>query len=191
MVSFILPASVYEDESYNDLRRGYLILIASLIEEYLIDHEINEYTDMILTIERSCFDDSMNIAEQELLPKDFMHVQFEHLYRTRVMRITKNLDVNSEVGDEYLATGLLNGAIDPVTISQLDDRDLSPLRNECLIEQLNARLNQHASIKTSSLYRCRQCGHKESTVRSMQMRSLDEPATLIITCQFCGHKWFN
>jgi DNA-directed RNA polymerase subunit M/transcription elongation factor TFIIS len=182
---------VYTDTSYNDLRRGYLILIAALIEGYLIDGDINDYADMIITIELSCYNDSLNIAEQELLPNEFSNRQFEQLYRTRVMRITKNLDNTSEVGDEYLATGLLNGAIDPVRVSLLDDRDLSPSRNEHLIEQLNARLNQKANIKTSSLYKCRQCGHKESTVRSMQMRSLDEPATLIITCMFCGHKWFN
>ena len=191
MSGFILPEEVYTDESYTDLRRGYLLLIASLLAEYLIDSDINDHTSLVLDIERSCFQDAVAIAEQELLQVGFEHRQFEQLYRSRVMRITKNLDSNSEVGDEYLAMALLSGAISAGTVSQLAARDLSPDRNEALFEQLSSRLRQKLSVKTSSLYKCRQCGHRETTVRSIQMRSLDEPSTLIITCQFCGHKWFS
>lgn len=190
MVSFILPASVYEDELYNDLRRGYLLLIASLIEEYLIDTTINDHTDMIIAIEKSCYDNTITIAEHEMLPKDFSYPQFEQLYRTRVMRITKNLDVNSEVGDEHLATGLLSGAINPKTVSTLQNKDLCPSRNEKILEEFSIRMNTSITLKTSSLYKCRQCGHKETTVRSMQMRSLDESQTIILCCTFCGYKWF-
>lgn len=191
MSGFILPEEVYTDESYTDLRRGYLLLIASLLAEYLIDSDINDHAPLVLDIERSCFQDAVAIAEQELLQVGFEHRQFEQLYRSRVMRITKNLDSNSEVGDEYLAMALLSGAISAGTVSQLAARDLSPDRNEALFEQLSSRLRQKLSVKTSSLYKCRQCGHRETTVRSIQMRSLDEPSTLIITCQFCGHKWFS
>lgn len=187
----VLPVSTYQDESYNDLRRGYLLLIASLLESYLIEGNINDYVDMIIAIEKSCYDHSVEIAEYELLTPDFSVLAFEHLYRTRIMRITKNLDWESEVGDDYLAMGLLQGKIDPTTVSKLDNKELSPLKNEKLINNLNERLNQKVTVKTSSLYKCRQCGKKETTVRSVQMRSLDEPSTLIISCVFCGYKWFN
>ena len=106
----VLPVSTYQDESYNDLRRGYLILIASLLKTYLIEGEINDHIDMVIAIEKSCYDHSVEIAEYELLNVDFGNYAFEHLYRTRIMRITKNLDWESEVGDEYLATGLLDGS---------------------------------------------------------------------------------
>lgn len=190
-MSFVLPISVYENELYNDLRRGYLLLIASLLEEYLIEGDINDHCNMIIAIEKSCYDHAVEIAEYELLNPDFVISAFEHLYRTRVMRITKNLDINSEVGDEHLATCLLSGVIDPIKISKLDNKELSPLHNMKLINQLNERLNQKITLKTSSLYRCRQCGHKETTIRSVQMRALDEGESLIISCTFCGYKWFN
>lgn len=190
MVSFVLPASVYQDNDFNDLRRGYIILIASLLEEYLIDTKINDYADMILSIEQSCYDNAIDIAEHELLPKNFDYPQFEQLYRTRVMRVTKNIDINSEVGDEHLATALLSGAIDPSTVSTLENKVLCPSRNEKILEELSARMNTTITLKTSSLYKCRQCGHKETTVRSMQMRSADESETIIICCIFCGYKWF-
>lgn len=190
-MAIILPLAVYEDIQYNDLRRGYLLLIASLLSEYLIDNDINDHVSMIIAIEQSCFLDASETADNELLPKDFACPAFERLYRTRVMRITKNLDINSEVGDEHLATGLLEGTIDPTTVSKLENKDLSPLHNDKLLEALSTRLNQTVTVKTSTLYRCRQCGRKETTVRSAQMRALDEGETIIITCVFCGYRWFN
>lgn len=190
-MSFVLPIAVYEDSLYNDLRRGYLLLIASLIEEYLTEGDINDHQEMIIAIEKSCYDHSVEIAEYELLTPDFSIVGFEQLYRTKVVRITKNLDVNSEVGDEHLASCLLSGDIDPTTVSKLDNKDISPLHNEKLLENLTIRLNQTITLKTSTLYRCRQCKRNETTIRSIQMRSLDEPSTLVIQCQFCHYKWFN
>lgn len=187
----VLPISTYQDDSYNDLRRGYLLLIASLIESYLIDDSITDHIDMIISVEKSCYDHSIEIAEYELLTTDFSVSAFEHLYRTRVMRITKNLDWESEVGDDYLATGLIDGTIDPRNVSKMDSKELSPLKNAKLINHLNQRLSQTITVKTSTLYRCRQCGKKETTIRSAQMRSLDEGETLIITCSFCGYRWFN
>lgn len=187
----VLPISTYLDASYNDLRRGYLLLIASLLQSYLIDGDINDHTDMIISVEKSCYDHSVEIAEYELLTPDFDVCSFEHLYRTRIMRITKNLDWDSEVGDDHLALGLLDGTIDPNTVSKLDNKELSPLRNEALINNLNERRNQTITVKTSTLYTCCKCKKKETTIHSAQMRSLDEGETLIITCQFCGYKWFN
>lgn len=190
-MSIVLPIEVYEDESYNDLRRGYLILIASLIDEYIIEGDINDHIAMIVAIEKSCYDHAVEIADYELLTPDFNVEAFEQLYRTRIVRITKNLDVDSEVGDEHLATSLLSGHIQPAAISKLENKDLSPSRNNKMLETLNLRLNQTSTVKTSSLYRCRQCKRNETTVKIIQMRSLDEPSTLVIQCQFCHYKWFN
>lgn len=189
--AFVLPLSVYEDPSYTNLRRAYILLIASLIGEYLMEGEINDHQDMILALEKSCFDHAIEVAEYELLTPDLNTPLFEQLYRSKITRVTKNLDVSSEVGDEHLATCLLRGLIDPSTVSKLDNKDLSPLHNLKLLENLNVRLNQKITLKTSSLYKCRQCGHKETTIRNVQMRSLDESDTTILQCVFCGYKWFH
>ncbi len=189
--SFVLPTAVYQDEAYNRLRRGYIILIASLLEKCLTDTHIDDHADMIVAIERSCYNDAVEIAVQELLHVDFNCPEFEHLYRTRIMRITKNMDLDSEVADDYLVTALLDGTVDPATVSKLDNKDLSPRHNVALLEELNTRLNQHVTLKTSSLYRCHKCGHRSVQVQQKQMRSLDEPSTLILTCTFCHYKWFS
>lgn len=189
---FVLPVSVYADSEYNRLRRAYLLLIANLIEDHLIDQNINSYCDTIIGIEQSCYRHAVEIADYELLLPDFSIPQFEQLYRTRITRITKNLDIHSEVGDDYLVSAILNGSVDIPTISKLSPEELSPSRNIKLIEELTARRTQKISVKVSTMYRCPQkgCGKNETTVRSAQMRSLDEGETLIITCIFCSHKWF-
>jgi DNA-directed RNA polymerase subunit M/transcription elongation factor TFIIS len=190
--NFVLPLSVYTDTEYNQLRRAYLLLIAALIEPHLIDQDINDYRDTIITIEQSCYLQAVEIADYELLLPDFSIIQFEQLYRTRITRITKNLDIQSEVGDDYLVTAIIDGKIDIPSISKLLPEELSPSKNRKMIEELTARRTQKISIKVSTMYRCPQkgCGKNETTVRSAQMRSLDEGETLIITCIFCSHKWF-
>lgn len=188
---FVLPIELYQSNDYNKLRRAYLLLIASLIEKHLIEEDINNYLDTIIRIEKSCYDHSVEIADYEMLIPDFDNPHFEQLYRTRITRITKNLDIQSEVGDDYLVGLILNKVIDVDNISKMKPEELSPSRNEQLLEQLTARRNQKMSVKVSTLYRCKQCGKKEATVRSVQMRALDESETLVLTCIFCGYKWFN
>lgn len=188
---FVLPLSVYEDKEYTQLRRAYLLLIAWLIEEHLIDQDINEYAVEIIQVEQSCYLHAVEIAEYEMLIPTLTNFQFEHLYRTRITRITKNLDINSEVGDDYLINLIINRSIDLDTISKMKAEELSPSRNKQLLDKLTARRNQAISVKVSRLYWCRQCKKNETTVRSSQMRSLDEAETLTITCAFCGYKWFS
>lgn len=190
--NFVLPLSVYTDPEYNQLRRAYLLLIAALIEPHLMDQDINNYCNTIIGIEQSCYSHAVEIADYELLLPDFGSAAFEQLYRTRITRITKNLDIQSEVGDDYLVTAIIDGNIDIPSISKLLPEELSPSKNVKLIEELNARRTQKISVKVSTMYRCPQkgCGKNETTVRSAQMRSLDEGETLIITCIFCSHKWF-
>lgn len=188
--SYVLPLYTYANKEYNQLRRAYILLIASLIAPHLIDEDINDYSDMIIDIEKSCYEDSVEKANYELLLADFNVAQFEQLYRTRITRITKNMDINSEVGDDYLVNKLLAGEVDPKTISNLPPEQLSPTKNIKLLEMIDARRATKMTAKVSTLYKCRQCGKKEATVKSVQMRSLDEGETLVIQCIFCSYKWF-
>lgn len=187
----ILPFELYSDENYNKLRRGYIILIANLLNEYLISKDIQELIDTIIEIEKSAYNHALEIADEELLEPNFENKVFEQLYRTLITRITKALDHTSEVGDEHLASCILDGTFNPSKISWLKDYEISPINNQHLIDEFMKRLNTKGTVKTSKLYRCRSCGKRECTVRSVQMRSLDEGESLVITCCFCGYKWFN
>lgn len=186
---FVLPFDLYESDEYNQLRRAYILLIASLIEEHLVDKDINEYSDTIIGIEKSCYDHSVEIAEYEMLLPLMSNIQFEHLYRTRITRITKNLDINSEVGDDHLINLIISKSIDVNNISKMSPEELSPSRNKQLLDKLTSRRNQKMSLKVSTLYFCKKCKKNETTVRSVQMRSLDEAESIVITCAFCSYMW--
>lgn len=186
---FIIPLDLYESDEYNQLRRAYILLIASLIEEHLIGGDINNYSESIIGIEKSCYDHAVEIAEYEMLLPSMSNIQFEHLYRTRITRITKNLDINSEVGDDHLINLIIDKSIDIDEISKMGAEELSPMRNEQLIEKLTTRRNQKMSLNVSSLYFCKKCKKNETTVRSVQMRSLDEAESIVITCAFCSYMW--
>lgn len=191
ITNIVLPIEVYANEEYNKLRRGYIILIAKLINDYLIDKVVQDYIETIIQIESSAYNHALEIAEEELLDPLFENKPFEQLYRTLITRITKALDHTSEVGDEHLARCILDGTINPTRVSWLKDYEISPVNNQHLIDEFMKRLNTKGTVKTSKLYRCRSCGKRECTVRSVQMRSLDEGESLVITCCFCGYKWFN
>jgi DNA-directed RNA polymerase subunit M/transcription elongation factor TFIIS len=39
------------------------------------------------------------------------------------------------------------------------------------------------------MYICGRCGNNETTLESIQMRSLDEGNSIFATCVDCGKKW--
>lgn len=191
----IIPIEVYKNPEYNRLRIGYLILLASLINEHIIDEDINDYLNIIMRIEKSCYEHACEIAESEMMIPSFSYPQFEELYRTRIVRITKNLDINSEIGDDHLMNTILEYKNDPSvidldSISKMRAEELNPSKYTSLLLQLNSRRNQSVTVKVSTLYKCRKCHKNKCTTKSVQMRSLDEGETTVVTCVFCGHKWF-
>jgi DNA-directed RNA polymerase subunit M/transcription elongation factor TFIIS len=188
-MKFTIPVSLYEDENYNKLRRGYLILLASIFDKE-IDDEISNHIDNIIMIEKSCYNHAVNDANIDLIIPNFGNSKFEDLYRSKIIRITKNMDITSEVGDRYLIKSILSNEIDLQYISYMKPEELSPSKNKDLLQKLTNRQNQQISYKKSTLYKCSSCKRNETLVKSVQMRSLDEGETLVITCTFCHNKWF-
>ncbi len=186
---FYLPIEFYTNNDYDKLRCAYILLIASLIKPHLIDEDINDYKSDIINIEKSCYLHTIEIAEYELILPEFSNKQFEQLYRTNITRITKNLDINSEVGDDYLINLIINRSINIDQISKMTPEALCPSKNIKLLEELNNRREQKVYVKVSSDYTCPRCYRKEATTRSIQTRSLDEGETLFATCNFCSHRW--
>jgi len=45
------------------------------------------------------------------------------------------------------------------------------------------------SGQIDSTAKCLFCGHIGATFYELQIRSMDEPATLFYTCSSCGEKW--
>jgi DNA-directed RNA polymerase subunit M/transcription elongation factor TFIIS len=189
-LKFVIPYELYNDKDYNNLRLGYLLLIADIIQKYLIDtNSILEYTNDIITIEKSCYLHALEDADKNIIIPSFDNESFEHLYRSKITRITKNMDIESEVNDCYLIEAIIYKQLDLSKISWLKSEELSPKHNELLLRRLNERMQKKITMKTTSLYRCKKCGSNSCCARSVQLRSLDEGQSISIFCTNCSHHW--
>lgn len=84
---------------------------------------------------------------------------------------------------------IIDGTLNAKIIAQLPLNTIYPdiLRKERDIYA--ARTSQKIAINESILYKCSKCGVSRTSYYEVQTRGSDEPPTMKLTCQNCGHKW--
>jgi DNA-directed RNA polymerase subunit M/transcription elongation factor TFIIS len=191
-LKFVIPIELYKDESYNKLRRSIILLISELIYKY---NNINEFlnydkiNDIIIRIELSCYNHTINKSNELMYIKSWDNTKFEYLYRLYTNKVTKNLDIDSEVNSKYLLTQIINNNIDIDNIAILPSAVLCPEKSINIINKLTVRSNQKLVFKKSNLYTCRNCKKKCVTIEQVQIRALDESSSFSLTCAFCQYNW--
>lgn len=188
-LKLVLPLEVYEEE-YTQERRQIILLFCNILDNYGKFKEIDytKQTDIVINIEKSCFKKTVESCIEEAIYIDWSNNKFKYLYSLICSRVSKNLDINSEVLDTYLIDSIISNDIDVSKLGWLSSDDMSK-KNEVIKEQLNNRRGQKIKQKTTSMYRCRNCGNRQCTIRHQQMRSLDEGTTLILNCVTCGFRF--
>ncbi len=188
---FTINSKYYIDDEYSYERRKIIFLLADILEKNnnfkILNKNIQD--DIIYGIEKSCYDKTIKKSNTETVFISWDNERFVYLYQLIVTKITKNLDIESEVNDNYLINKIINGDIDIKCIADLTSEMLCP--NSCLDikTNLNLRRNQKLNYKTSSLYTCKNCKNKRTMIKSIQTRSLDEGNSLSITCIECQYNW--
>jgi len=56
-------------------------------------------------------------------------------------------------------------------------------------EAIELRALTHEEDIVEGVYQCGKCGSKKVVTRSAQLRSADEPMTILNRCYACGNKW--
>jgi DNA-directed RNA polymerase subunit M/transcription elongation factor TFIIS len=190
-LKFTIPIDIYQNKKYNKLRRSIILLIASILEKnekFKLKHkEIQQ--NIIINIELSCYTETINKADELLIYQSWDNEKFNYLYQLFCNKITKNLDIESEVQSNYLINKVLNNDLDITKIAHMTSDELCPDKSKIIKENLNMRNNQQLNFKTSTLYKCRNCGKKEVKIQEYQGRSLDEGSNLSLTCNFCNYNW--
>lgn len=190
-LKFTIPIKIYLDPLYNKNRRSILLLIADILEKNkkfkLQNHKIQ--SNIIIDIELSCYNQTIFKANELLIYKSWDNVKFNYLYYLNCNKITKNLDIESEVESDYLINKILNNEIDINIIGSLSSEQLCPDKSQNIKDNLNKRNNQHIKVKTSTLYTCKNCKRKEVSIFQVQIKALDEGSNLSLTCQFCKYHW--
>jgi DNA-directed RNA polymerase subunit M/transcription elongation factor TFIIS len=188
-LKLVLPVEVYNGE-YTQERRQIILLFCNILDSYekFKEMDYSKQTDIVINIEKSCFKKTIESCTEEAIYIDWSNNKFKYLYSLICSRVSKNLDINSEVLDTFLIDSIISNGIDINKIGNMSSDDMSK-KNEVIKEQLNNRRGQKIKQKTTSLYRCRNCGGRQCTIRTQQMRSLDEGATLILNCVTCGFRF--
>lgn len=190
-LKFTIPINIYNNKLYNKNRRAILLLIADILEKnnkFKLQHQEIQ-SNIIINIELSCFNQTINKADELLIYQSWDNEKFVYLYYLTCNKITKNLDPESEVQSDYLINKILNNEIDITKIGSMTSEDLCPDKSQNIKNVLNLRNNQQIKIKTSTLYTCKNCKRKEVSIFQVQIKALDEGSNLSLTCQFCKYHW--
>lgn len=190
-LKFTIPIHIYTDKNYTNERRLILMLIANILEKNKLFKEknkINQY-NTIINIELSCYNETIKKANELLIYQSWVNSKFVYLYQLYCSKVTKNLDYDSEVKSYYLINKVINDDLDILNIANMTSEELCPEKSLSIKNTISLRNNQQLKIKTSTLYKCRNCGHKQVSIREFQARSLDEGTNLSLTCTFCNYNW--
>jgi DNA-directed RNA polymerase subunit M/transcription elongation factor TFIIS len=190
-LNFTIPIKLYQDNNYCKLRRAILILIAEIMQKNArfkaLDRE--EQDNIIIEIELSCYNETIKKSDDKLIYKSWDNDKFIYLYQLSCNKITKNLDQNSEVKSDFLINQILDKKININSIGSLTSDELCPDKSINIKNTLKLRNEQKLNYKTSTLYKCKNCGKKEVKIQEYQGRSLDEGSNLSLTCNFCNFNW--
>jgi DNA-directed RNA polymerase subunit M/transcription elongation factor TFIIS len=190
-LKFTIPLDIYTNTTYNKNRRRIILLISDILEKnnkFKLQHR-DIQNNIIINIELSCYLETINKADDLLIYQSWDNEKFKYLYQLFCNKITKNLDICSEVKSDYLINKILNHELDITKIANMSSDELCPDKSKNIKETLNLRNNQHLTVKTSTLYKCKNCGKKEVKIQEYQGRSLDEGSNLSLTCNFCNYNW--
>lgn len=120
------------------------------------------------------------------------------LYLFKVINIFKNYKNNKKIHNLLMLLILPNEITKEIYeyVNYINLHDLITLDESMLFKFENIekyRLSSKLELdcnNESLFYQCK-CGSKEIKIREKQMRSLDEPSTIIMRCVKCGNKWVS
>ena len=105
-----------------------------------------------------------------------------------IVSMVKQLDFEQAMTfiDELLNRRSFDSIVQAVDAIVYDSQLLAKVRSKTIADLDNFRRKKSTA---KGLYTCRACGSKETVSVEKQLRSADEPMTLIITCVVCGKTW--
>lgn len=142
-------------------------------------------------LERACYNQTIDACSENAIPRAWTSPAFVCEYSERCGRLLVTLDRKSRVCTAYGAgvlEALAAGELDPAGAGALSARELVPSATEEIERGLAVRRSQRVQEKWSTLFQCPRCGERKCTYVTVQLRSLDEPASHICVCQ-CEHRW--
>ena len=176
---------------YSPLRRAKLILFSTILakNQQFTEMRYSDKNAILGDLEGGCINDTIYKAKKAREQISWDNEEFVGLYHSACYRVAVNLDVESDIGSSHLISSILSGNIEPIDVGGMKSCDLCPEKYENIQDKRERIRNAGIQPKTTSLYRCGNCGNKSCTYINVQTRSLDEESTIFVNCPNCGRTW--
>lgn len=147
---------------------------------------------MVIDIEKGLFNWSLNQADTFKIQKTWTNQKFEKIYLAKMASLLFNLDSSSYVENKTLIDRVRDGRLQPHELAFLRPSEMFPERWQDVVNLKVQREEYAINVKPVAMtdqFRCDRCKKRECVYQEIQLRSADEPATIIITCNSCSHTW--
>jgi len=145
--------------------------------------EILDDIDKAIELEAGIFE----FAIVYTLTKNLSKQMVTAIYQDKLMSIVENLIDSSEIDNRTLKGQILNSNIAPQETPFLTPQEIHPERWKEQIRKKELKEYKKKNMAVTDLYKCYKCGERRCKITQMQIRSADEPMTLMITCLVCFH----
>ncbi|PNH12591.1 Transcription elongation factor A protein 3 [Tetrabaena socialis] len=148
--------------------------------------------DQAKDLEIGIYNWSLKQADSFRIPKLWTNSKFNDMYCSKTCSLLANLDPTSYVGNTDLIKRVLAKEVKPHDLPFMKPPEIFPERWREVVE-LKVQKDEYATtvkpVAMTDQFRCKRCKKRECVYQEMQLRSADEPATIIITCISCSHSW--
>lgn len=186
----ITPSIFYTSDSYTHYRSCVMKRIYGCLWGYksfqAYDNQVRD--TLVLNIELSCYNKSVHDATKKLIHIDWDNIKFINIYARESNRVLSHLD-DTTLDCYNIIQQIFNNDISPINIAYMHSKELMPEKTAEIEHIIQIRNSQKIEGKTSTMYKCPKCNHRESSIRETQIRSLDEGANILATCHNCTFSW--
>jgi transcription elongation factor S-II len=166
--------------------------LTDIIEKNIKSDDAEKKKKFANDIERNIFNTSLAFADKYSVAKQWTNVEFRDIYKDISNKILTNLDPESYIGNSKLLNDIWDGNIDPIALPKMSPDELHPAKWEPLIQEKIRRemLKYDMSNKAvTESYKCGKCKTSKAYYYQVQLRSSDEPMSLLLECCNCRNPW--
>ena len=154
--------------------------------------ELTGLSDKVADFEKGILNWCLRYADAHRVSRSWSNPHFSAIYKSKARSLLLNLDPSSYVNNVTLVKRLAAGEVHACDLAVMKPHDLFPERWRDVIELKEQRDEYASSVKPVAMtnqFRCNRCKKRECVYQELQLRSADEPASIIVTCISCNHTW--
>lgn len=143
-------------------------------------------------LELGIYNWTIEFATKKSIVKNWACKNFMHAYQDKARSMIANIDASSYIANTRLATRIDEGEFAPRELPFMaNDRVFPELWEETVDRKLKREQTayEETSVASTELYKCGRCKKNKCKYTERQMRSCDEPTTVLLLCLNCGHRW--